>query len=134
MSKNLCGQEFTLSQTCPGFFLSVCSTSLFENTVEKKQKLLTMSDFSFSHSVFYPFGEFLPFSSNSKFTNSFSLKSLKFVWERVNILSIECLNLIFTSLPQILILMTLRRKTKNPLENIHLHPLFNSLPNDKIFY
>ena len=26
-----------------------------------------------------------------------------------------------------------KKNTKNPLENIHHHPLFNSLPNDKIF-
>ena len=45
----------TLSQTSPGF-LRVCSTSLLKTPWEKK-KLLVTSNFSFSHSVFYPFGE-----------------------------------------------------------------------------
>ena len=39
------------------WFLCVCSTSLLK-TLRKKEKLLAMSDFSFSHSVFYPFEEF----------------------------------------------------------------------------
>ena len=38
------------------WFLRVCSTS-HENTVGKKEKLLIMSNFSFSYSVFYLFGE-----------------------------------------------------------------------------
>ena len=37
------------------WFLNVCSTSLSE-TLQKKEKLLITSDFSFSLSVFYPFG------------------------------------------------------------------------------
>ena len=37
----------------PGF-LCVCSTSLLK-TLWEKEKLLITSDFSFSHSVFYPF-------------------------------------------------------------------------------
>ena len=56
-------------------FLRVCSTSLLKTQWEKEKLLLT-SNFSFSHIVFYPFGElFLPFSSNSKLSpaNSFSL-------------------------------------------------------------
>ena len=43
----------TLSETNP---LRVCSTSLFKTLWEKK-KLLVTSNFSFSHSVFYPFVE-----------------------------------------------------------------------------
>ena len=35
------------------WFLSVCNTSLLKNTT--KEKLLVMSNFSFSHSVFNPF-------------------------------------------------------------------------------
>ena len=37
-------------------FLCVCSTSLLK-TLWKKEKLLVTKNFSFSHSVFYPFGE-----------------------------------------------------------------------------
>ena len=38
------------------WFLCVCSISLLKTLCEKK-KLLVTSNFSFSHSVFYPFGE-----------------------------------------------------------------------------
>ena len=38
------------------WFLNVCSTSLVK-TLWEKEKLLVMSNFSFSHSVFYPFGK-----------------------------------------------------------------------------
>ena len=38
------------------FFLCVCSTSLLK-TLWEKEKLLVTSNFSFSHSVFYSFGE-----------------------------------------------------------------------------
>ena len=38
------------------WFLSVCSTSLIK-TLWEKEKLLRTSNFSFSHSVFYPFGK-----------------------------------------------------------------------------
>ena len=38
------------------WFLHVCSTSLLK-TLWEEEKLLMMSNFSFSHSVFYPFGE-----------------------------------------------------------------------------
>ena len=37
-------------------FLRVCSTSLLKTMWEKEKSLVT-SNFSFSHSVFYPFGE-----------------------------------------------------------------------------
>ena len=36
------------------WFLRVCSTSLLK-TLWEKEKLLVMSNFSFTHSVFYPF-------------------------------------------------------------------------------
>ena len=42
----------TLSQTSPGFYLS---TVQILKTLREKEKLLVMSNFSFSHSVFYPF-------------------------------------------------------------------------------
>ena len=38
------------------WFLRVCSTDLLK-TLWEKEKLLVTSNFSFSHSVFYPFGE-----------------------------------------------------------------------------
>ena len=38
------------------WFLPACSTSLLK-TLWEKEKLLVTSNFSFSHSVFYPFGE-----------------------------------------------------------------------------
>ena len=38
------------------WFLRVCSTNLLKRLWEK-EKLLVMSNFSFSNSVFYPFGE-----------------------------------------------------------------------------
>ena len=38
------------------WFLSVCGTSLLK-TPSEKEKLLLTSNFFFSHSVFYPFGE-----------------------------------------------------------------------------
>ena len=44
----------TLSQTSPGFYVS--GTSLLK-TLWEKEKLLVMSNFSFSHSVFYMFEE-----------------------------------------------------------------------------
>ena len=47
--------SLTLSQTSPGF-LCICSSSLLKTPWEK-EKLLAMSNFSFSHSIFYPFGE-----------------------------------------------------------------------------
>ena len=58
--------------------LRVCSTSLLKTLLEK-EKLLVTSNFSFSHSVFHPFGELLPFLSNMKLSsaNSFSLEESK---------------------------------------------------------
>ena len=38
------------------WFLRVCNKSL-SKTLWEKEKLLAMSNFSFSHSVFYPFGK-----------------------------------------------------------------------------
>ena len=44
----------TLSQTSRGFYVFSASLS---KTLLEKEKLLITSNFSFSHSVFYPFGE-----------------------------------------------------------------------------
>ena len=67
------------------WFIRVCSTSLLK-TLWEKEKLLVMSNFSFSHSVFYPFGE-LPLiliTFEIVICKLSVLKSLKFVvWERV---------------------------------------------------
>ena len=48
---NTFGPILTLYQTSPGFYVSAVKT-LWE-----KEKLLVTSNFSFSRSVFYPFGE-----------------------------------------------------------------------------
>ena len=55
----LCSNGLTLSQTSPGF-AHICSTSLLKTQLEK-EKLLVTSNFSFSHFVFYPFGELCHF-------------------------------------------------------------------------
>ena len=39
------------------WFLRVCSTLFFLKKLWEKEKLLVTSNFSFSNSVFYPFGE-----------------------------------------------------------------------------
>ena len=52
------GGKRTAFNTFPNkpWFLRVCRISLLK-TLWEKEKLLVMSNFSFSHSVFYPFGE-----------------------------------------------------------------------------
>ena len=65
--------------------LRVCSTRLLK-TLWEKEKLLIMSNFSFSHSVFYPFEELSSiFIKFEIVVCKLSVwKSLKFVvWERV---------------------------------------------------
>ena len=58
----LFGKGLTYYNTMPHFdaqtspFLLVCSISYLK-TLWEKEKLLVTSNFSFSHSVFYPFGE-----------------------------------------------------------------------------
>ena len=69
------------------WFLRVFSTSPLK-TLREKEKLLVTSNFSFSHSVFYPFGKlsaiFIYFK-NCRLQTLSIWKSLKFVvWERVN--------------------------------------------------
>ena len=68
------------------WFLHVCSTGLLKTLLEKEKLLLT-SNFSFSHSVFYPFREhstiFIKFEIVVCKLFKFQ-RSLKFVvWERV---------------------------------------------------
>ena len=66
-------------------FLRVCNTSFF-NTLCEKEKLLVTSNFSFSHSVFYPFGELTTIFMKFKIVvcKLSVWKSLKYVvWERV---------------------------------------------------
>ena len=77
----LASHLLTLFQTSP----CVCSTILLETPWEK-EKLLVTSNFSFSHSVFYPFGElsavFVKFEI--LVCTLFQFLSLKIiVWERV---------------------------------------------------
>ena len=71
------------------WFLRVCMTILLK-TLWEKEKLLLMSDFSFSHSVFYSFVEFSAIFIKLKtvFCKTLSVwMSLKFViWERVKAL------------------------------------------------
>ena len=65
-------KQLTLSQTSPGF-LRVCCTSLLK-TLREKEKLLVMSNFSFSRSVFFTSLEtFLPFLLNLKLSSANSL-------------------------------------------------------------
>ena len=61
----------------PGF-LRVCSKRLLK-TMKEKKKLLVMSNFSFSHIVFYPFGELSVIFINFEnvVCNSFSLEESK---------------------------------------------------------
>ena len=47
------------------WFLRLCITSLVKTLLEK-EKLLIMSNFSFSRSVFYPFGELAAIFINSE--------------------------------------------------------------------
>ena len=61
------------------WFLRIYHASLLK-TLWEKEKLLVMSNFSFFHCVFYPFGGFQPFSSNMKLShgNSFSFEESEF--------------------------------------------------------
>ena len=76
----------TLSQTSPGFYVS--ALELFLQILWEKEKLLVTSNFSFSNSVFFPFGELSVTFITVKIVVCKSLlvgMSLKFVvWERVN--------------------------------------------------
>ena len=52
----LWSKGLTLSQTSPGFYVSAVQLNLLK-TLWEKEKLLVTSNFSFSHGVFYLFGE-----------------------------------------------------------------------------
>ena len=71
------GKQFNTFPNKP-WFLRVCSTSLLK-TLWEKEKLLVMSNFSFSCSVFYPFEELSTISLDLKLSsaNSFSLEESK---------------------------------------------------------
>ena len=74
------------------FFLYVCCTSLLK-TLWEKRKLLVMSNFSFSQSVFYPNGElsttfikFNLFPNKPWFLRVCSTSLLKILWEKQKLL------------------------------------------------
>ena len=71
--------SLTLSQTSSGFYVS--AVQVFWKHCGTKEKLLIMSNFSFSHSVFYLFRELFAVSIKFKIVNCklWVLKSLKFV-------------------------------------------------------
>ena len=72
------GHKFIKSFAKHGLVFTVYSTSLLK-TMQEKEKMPITNKFSFSHSVFNPFGEFLPFSSKSELlsANCFSLEKSK---------------------------------------------------------
>ena len=87
-SINMCTHSFqTTDIPFPNkpWFLRVCSISLLK-TLWEKEKLLVSSNFSFSHSVFYPFEELFAIFIKVRIFCLQTLsvwKSLKFVvWER----------------------------------------------------
>ena len=83
----LCGKGLTLSQTNPGFYMS--AVQVFWKHCGKREKLLITSNFSFSHSVFYPFlRTFFHFHKiwNCRLQTLSVWKSIKcVVWERVKL-------------------------------------------------
>ena len=58
------------------WFLCICNTSLLK-TLWEKEKLLITSNFSFSHTVFYPFGELSAIFINLKLSSA-NFLSLEF--------------------------------------------------------
>ena len=83
IAQNLETDMLTLFQTSPCF--NVCSVCLTKALWEE-EKLLVPNNFSFSYSVFYPFGELPAIFMKSKtvICRLFQFGSLKFVvWERV---------------------------------------------------
>ena len=82
--KKKCSIFFMVINLFPNkpWFLRVCSKSLLK-TMWEKEKLLLMSNFSFSPTVFSNHVEnFLPLSSNLKFSsaNSFSVEESEICW------------------------------------------------------
>ena len=77
------------------FYLCVCSIILLKTLWEKK-KLLVASNFAFSYSIFYLFGELSAIFINFRIIvcKLFQFESIKFVvWERVRILIVVTLNI-----------------------------------------
>ena len=75
--------DFNLFPNKP-WFLRVCSARLLK-TLREKEKLLVTSNFSFSHSVFYPFGKLSAIFIKFEIVVCKLFQSLKFVVrERVN--------------------------------------------------
>ena len=70
LSSGSSNNSITLSLRSPGFYLSAVQIL---KILWEKEKSHIMSNFSFYHSVFYPFGELLPFSSNLKLLSINSL-------------------------------------------------------------
>ena len=66
---SVCALTFslTISQTSPGFYVSVKQVL---KTMKEKEKLLVTSNFSFSHSVFYLFGELYAIFINLKLSSA----------------------------------------------------------------
>ena len=72
----LCGKGLTLSQTSPDY-LRVCSRSLLKTLRKGETALPVISNFSFSHSVFYPLEDFsaIFIKFKSVTANCFSLEA-----------------------------------------------------------
>ena len=68
VKSGLCGNFFPNKP----WFLSVCHTSL-SKTLREKEKLLITSNFSFSHSVFHPFGDLSTIFINLRLLSANSL-------------------------------------------------------------
>ena len=103
------------------WFLRVCSTSLLK-TLWEKEKLLVTSNFSFSHSVFYPFGKlsliFIQFEIVVCRLFQFGPVSKFVVWERVK--ENSCANLFWN--PHIKKFLSREIRTDRwALEHIHIN-------------
>ena len=85
---NLCNMNVFNGFPNKPLFLRVCSISLLK-TLSEKEKLLVTSNFSFSHSVFYPFVELSPLFHEvykCRLQSLSNWKSLNFVvWERIKV-------------------------------------------------
>ena len=95
----LIGIDCTMFNPFPNkpWFLRVCSTSLLK-TLWEKEKLLITSNFSFSHHVFYPFGELSAIFIKSKVV----VCKLFLVWKGLELVVWEWVNSVFNINPTIL--------------------------------
>ena len=84
----------TLSQTSPGIYVS--AEQVFGKHCWKRRNLLVTSNFSFSHSLFYPFGEHsatvIQFEIIVLQTLSVWKRPKFVVWEKVNPFKFQILN------------------------------------------